>query len=272
MKKVLSLALIMAVGAAVMFTGCVPPNGDVSTPTGLTVEATTDGAGVKLTWNAVTVEGEDVTYDVSFDGTLLLDEITALEYTHTAPGKAGEYEVIAVAGSEESDPAKFSTDPITVATLQVWELNGSGSSGIGFDVTNKAVVTYSMATDAEKTHIDCYFTNWLGQSGGFGGEYDLCSPAENLQDDPGKPFTEDVSGWHTTGISDDLVKNIDAVDMVDSTGYYSRPSVPVAEGGTYAIYTQDGYYGLIQAVSISTANGAVDIKATLQTIKGLRLF
>jgi len=41
-------------------------------------------------------------------------------------------------------------------------------------------------------------------------------------------------------------------------------------GETYAILTQDGYYGLIQVMNIDTINGQIDIKATFQPIQQLR--
>ncbi len=271
MKKVLGLTLIAVAAVFVVFmTGCdgeLP--GEVRN---LAVEAADEGASVKLTWSEPADATGDETYSVYFDETLVEEEISVTEYKHFEPGKAGEYEVTVVSGNDESEGVKIDTYPIDVANPTVWELNGSGNSGIGFKVASEAVGTYSMASVTEKTNIDCYFTNWLVKSDGFGGEYDLCSPAENLADDAGKPFTGEVSGWRSTGITNNLEKNIEDVEMVPETGYYSRPEDAVAEGGTYAIYTQDDYYGLIQVISISTDNGAVDIKATFQPIQELRLF
>jgi hypothetical protein len=271
MKKVLGITLLIAAGAFVVFmTGCggeLP--GEVRN---LAAAASDEGASVTLSWSAPTDATGDETYTVYFDETLVEEEITATEYKHFEPGKAGEYKVTVVTGNDESDGVKIDTYPIDVADLNVWELNGEGSSGIGFNVAGDAVATYSMASDANKTNIDCYFSNWLGKSGGFGGDYDLYSPAENLEDDPGKPFTGEVSGWRTTGITDALGMTINEVDTLPATGYYTRTDGGTIEGETYGIYTEDGYYGLIQVVSISTDNGAVDIKATFQPIQGLRLF
>lgn len=271
MKKVLGITLLVAAGAFVVFmTGCdgeLP--GEVRN---LDAEAADEGASVKLTWTEPTDATGDETYSVYFDETLVEEEISVTEYKHFEPGKAGEYEVTVVSGNDESEGVKIDTYPIDVANPTVWELNGEGSSGIGFDVGGNAVGTYSMASDANKTNIDCYFSNWLGKSDGFGGDYDLFSPAENLADDPGKPFPGEVSGWRTTGITDALVKTIDEVEILPETGYYTRTEGGTIEGETYGVYTEDDYYGLIQVVSISTDNGAVDIKATFQPIQGLRLF
>jgi len=275
MKKVLSLALLVAVGAFVVFmTGCdiEPPDGVV---TGLKAEAVNDGLGIKVSWNAFT-DADD--YTIYFNGTLLEEQVTVTYYEHITGCEPGSYVVTAFVGNDETDNSDaLSTEPISVESKQVWELNGSGSSGIGFDVDAEAVATYSMASDANKSAIDCYFTNWLVKSDGFGGPYDLCSPASTegedpLQGDAGKPFADDVVGWRVTGITENaLTGNIGDITELPATGYYSY-SENVAGDATYGIYTEDGYYGMIQIVSISTDNGQVDIKVTFQPIMGFRLF
>ncbi|MEA3310843.1 MAG: hypothetical protein U9Q76_01355 [candidate division WOR-3 bacterium] len=278
MKKVLGLTLLAALGAFVVFmTGCIPPS-EVPTPTGLTVEATADGAGVKLTWNAVTVEGEDVTYDIYFEGALLEfgEAIEVTYYEDADPGKAGEYEVIAVAGGEESEPAEISTKPIAVAPLEGWDINASGESGITFNVAGKAIVTHSMgATGTKRDEVDFYFTNWAGLSAGFEGPYYLAS-AHKVNDDPGDP-DPGYTDWRTTGISDELGGNIESTTIVPTTSdpdnkYYYDITEELVINGVYAISTQDDYFGIVQVTNIDETDGGVEFKATFQPIKGLRLF
>ena len=278
MKKVLSLALLVAAGAFIVFmTGCIPPP-EVPTPTGFTGVATDDGAGVKLSWNTVTVEGEDVTYTVYFDDVdePLLDEITATEYIDTDPGKAGKYEVIAVAGGEESDPAEFSTEPITIETKSAWELNGTGKSGITFNVIGKTIDIYSMAeTSGDLGKVDCYFSNWEAGTTEFPAPYYLASPSE-IVDDPGK-LDYDFDAWRTSGISDALVGDIEAIDTVPGTkaqtgeeNYFNVTEVTI--NSAYAVSNQDDNFGIIEVTNIDEATGEVSFKATFQPIKGLRLF
>lgn len=235
--------------------------------TGLTAEATADGAGIHLTWDPV---ANAETYNVYFNGELLLDGITVTEYTHAEPGMTGVYTVSASAGGQEgpeSDP--LSTEPIAIQDLTVWELNGAGEAGIGWDVVAEAVVTYYMADNSNADKIDCYFTNWEGIAGGFGGPYSLASP-DMLPEDPGDP-TGGSSGWRTSGISDPLTQNIEEINLVPpENDYFNYTDVTVGE--TYAVLTQDDYYALIQVISIDETVGQVDIRTTFQPIQGSRLF
>lgn len=274
MKKVLGLVLLGAAGVFIVFmTGCEIPI--VDTPTGFTGVATDNGAGVKLSWNAVTVEGEDVTYVVSFEGTELMDGITVTEYIDTDPDKADKYEVIAVAGAEESDPAEFSTEPITIESKSAWELNGSGKSGIEFSIAGKTINTHSMADVSHAAEIDCYFTNWTPKSGGFGGEYSLASPDE-APDDPGGVELVGTTGWRKSGVSDGLGA-IEDVTLVPGTeaqvgelNYSNYTDITINEA--YAVSTQDNYFGIIEATNIDEVTGEVSFKVTFQPIQGLRLF
>ncbi|TKJ42985.1 hypothetical protein CEE36_05735 [candidate division TA06 bacterium B3_TA06] len=276
MKKVLSLALLVAAGAFIMSVVGCGPIPVVPTPTGFTGVATDDGAGVKLSWNTVTVEGEDVTYTVSFEDTELLDEITATEYIDTDPGKAGKYEIIAVAGGEESDPAEFSTEPITIETKSAWELNGQGNSGITFNVIGKTIDLYSMAvTSNDLDKVDCYFSNWEAGTTEFPGPYYLASPSE-IVDDPGK-LDYDFDAWRVTGISNALEGDIEAIDTVPGTkaqtgeeNYFNVTEVTI--NSAYAVSNQDDYFGIIEVTNIDDATGEVSFKATFQPIQGLRLF
>ena len=276
MKKVLGLTLLAALGAFVVFmTGCIPiePPG---VPRNLAAEAADGGASVKLTWSEpADVEG-DITYSVYFDDELLLEEITALEYKHTEPDKAGDYEVTAVVDGEEGDPAEISTKPIAIVPLEGWDINASGESGITFNVAGKAIVTHSIgATGTYRDKVDFYFTNWAGLSAGFEGPYYLAS-AHKVNDDPGDP-NPDYTNWRTTGISDELGGNIESTTIVPTTSdpdnkYYYDITEELVINGVYAISTQDDYFGIVQVTNIDETDGGVEFKATFQPIKGLRLF
>lgn len=270
MKKVLSITLLVAVGAFIVFmTGCegeLP--GEVRN---LAAEAADDGASVKLTWSEPTDATGDETYSVYFNGTLLLEDITALEYKHTEPGEAGEYEVTVVTGSDESEGVKIDVYPIDVASITVWELNATGNSGIGFDVEGEAVATYSMgATSTNRGKVDCYFSNFTGLSGGFGTPYYLTSP-DQVPADPGDPDPS-FTGWKVSGISDPVGGNIEDAKIAPGSGSYYNRSDEVVINETYAVSNEEDYYGLVQVISINETNGQVEAKVTFQPIQGLRLF
>ncbi|MCK4333974.1 hypothetical protein KAX06_04220 [candidate division WOR-3 bacterium] len=270
MKKVLGITLLVAVGAFVVFmTGCdgeLP--GEVRN---LAAEAADEGASVKLTWTEPTDATGDETYSVYFDETLVEEEISVTEYKHFEPGKAGEYEVTVVTGNDESEGVKIDVYPIDVTPVTVWELNGTGKSGIGFDIEGEAVATYSMsATSDYRGKVDCYFSNFTGQSGGFDTPYYLASPDQVIVDpgDPDPSFT----GWRVSGISNPVGGNIEDVKIAPGSGSYYNRSDQVVINETYAVSTQDDYYGLVQVISINEIDGQVETKVTFQPIQELRLF
>jgi hypothetical protein len=264
MKKILGIALLVAAGAFIVFmTGC--EDGELpNAPTNLEAKAINEGLGIELSWTGVT-DADD--YTVYFNGELLEEEITVTYYQHVTDCEPGTYVVTAFIGSEESDDSDaLSTEPIAIADKQVWELNGAGSSGIEFDVLGNAIATWSMEDESHQGKIDCYFSDWAL---GYGSTPYYIVSANQVGDDPGNTWL-DADGWRETGISDYLTANIGDVTEVPFTGYYS--SSEVVTGETYATYTEDGYYGLIQVISVSTANGQVDIKATFQLVEEFRLF
>lgn len=267
MKKVLSLALLVAVGAFIVFTGCIPPDG-LEPPEGLKAEGTTDELGIKLTWSPVT---DAESYTVYFDGDLLEEEITVTEYSHAEPGKVGEYTVTAVAGNDESlesDP--LSTAPLTAVIMSVDELNGNQASGIGWSERSKdgTIQSYSMANAENKGHIYFYYTDFDVTDDG---EYEL-AVAAMIEQDPGAP-DEMGTGWHTGGVTIPLADAFGDVAQVPTTGYetFNMPT----ENATQAVWIQIedyGYYGLIETTNIDKNLAQVDIKITFQPVKNFALF
>lgn len=263
MKKISMLGMLVLACCAFVFMTCIPP--DVNDVTNLTIAASTDGAGVVLTW-AAPANGAD-SYTVEFDGAVLLDGITATTYTDANPTKTGTYTVIAVLGGAESGGVDISSEPISVQTIQAWEINGSGSSGIAFNPVTSSVSTYSMANGDYQTNIDFYFTNYA--TGYAATPYSLASASE-VGTDPGINWLP-TSGWRDGGISNALTGNIEDGPMAPASGnYYSYTDVTI--GDVYAVSTEDNCLGLVQVTSISTSTGQVDFKATLQPIIGFRVF
>ncbi|TET24022.1 MAG: fibronectin type III domain-containing protein [Candidatus Stahlbacteria bacterium] len=266
MKKVLSLALLAAVGVFIVFmTGCdgeLP--GEVRN---LAAEAADEGASVKLTWTEPTDATGDETYSVYFDETLVEEEISVTEYKHFEPGKAGEYEVTVVSGNEESEGVKIDTEPVTPTTHQVYELNGELESGLGWNVSTGSAATYSMANDNSKTNIHCYFTDL---EVGFAGDYNLAG-AYVVETDPGNTWMPNTSGWDQTTVTDPLDESFDNVTIAPGANNYYNYS-PATIGETYAIQTEDGHYGLVEVSGIDKTYGTVDVKVTFQPIQELRLF
>jgi|GEM_PF-3418189 len=265
MKKVLSLALLVAVGAFIVFmAGC--DEVILDPPTGLQAEGTTDELGIKLTWSPVT---DAESYNVYFDGELLMDEVTVTEYSHAEPGKVGEYTVTSVAGNDESpDSDPLSTAPMTPVSLEVDEINGAKESGIGWSVLGTgAIQKYSMGSATNKDEVYFYYTDF---SAGSAGIFELARASE-VETDPG--VTWDVgTGWHNGGVTVTLADAFDDIASVPTTGYENYNTAIV--NATQAVWIDagggDGYYGLIETTKIDGAT--VGCRVTFQKVKNFALF
>ena len=261
MKKILSIIALITV---MIFIGCVPPS--VDKVTNLKIEAANDGAAVKLTWDAIENADE---YNVYFNGTLLAT-VENTEYTHSfdndADAKTGEYRVSAVIGGTEGEQSDAVDDiPVITDNVQLYEIGGTGSSGFGWNVNTGAAASFSMADASNASSIDLYFTNWTT---GYAGTYDIASP-HLVDQDEGASWLHGTTGWRTTGIAE-ITELFDDATILPSTGYNNYVE-NVTQGNSYGVYTQDGYYGLIEVKSISEANGTIDTRSAFQKVKGLRI-
>jgi len=238
----------------------------------ISVVALSGGDGVKVSWSSIAPyssgcwgKTEDWLYALYLDDELVADSLEETEYDLYEYGK--EIEVVGFGSAGETEPAKISIAPTPVTELTVYELNGDGPSGIGFDPAAKCVASYTMTDSTNRDDIDCYFTNWVDYSGGFGGTYYLASANQVIYD---PSYSGGVTGWRSTSITEALdVSGIEDVEAVPALGY-GNAADSVQAGETFAILTQDGYYGLIQVMDIDTINGQIDIKATFQPIQRLR--
>jgi hypothetical protein len=266
-KSVKIVALV--VGAIFFLSATLDVAPDIAN---ISVVALSGGNGVKVRWSSIAPyssgcwgKTEDWLYALYLDGELVADSLEEPEYDLYEYGHI--IEVVGFGSAGETDPAVISVAPVDVTEFTVYELNGEGASGIGFDPAAKSIAAYTMTDSTNCDDIDCYFTNWVDYSGGFGGTYYLAS-ANRVIYDPG--YSGGVTGWRSTSITEALdVSGIEDVEVVPALGYASVAD-SVEAGETFAILTQDGYYGLIQVINIDTINGQIDIKATFQPIQRLR--
>ena len=266
-----SIKIVALVVGAIFFLGAtfdVAP--DIAN---ISVVALSGGDGVKVSWSSIAPyssgcwgKTEEWLYALYLDDELVADSLEETEYDLYEYGT--EIEVFGFCSAGETDGIKISVAPIAVTELVVWELNGEGRSGVGFDPAAKSTAAYTMTDSTNRDDIDCYFTNWLDYSGGFGGTYYLASANQVTSDPGGEGFV--ATGWRSTSITEALdVSGIEDVEVVPALGYTSVAD-SIETGETFAILTQDGYYGLIQVMDIDTINGQIDIKATFQPIQRLR--
>jgi hypothetical protein len=156
LKKLLFIGIAFLFAFA--FVGCNNSNEDISAPSNLVLSASSDGTDVILEWDASSATDIDG-YIVKFNGTALTADPIAdvTTYTHNNPTTTGSYEVVAVKGDTESDPATASTAPTTEVTSGAIYYEGDGlgthPSGFGWN-TNGSGQTYSLT--ASHSDLDIY--------------------------------------------------------------------------------------------------------------------
>jgi hypothetical protein len=227
--------------------------------------------GIKLTWDPTDyAESYNVyftPYDYYNEEELLADSITTTEYTHADPEYTGYYRVSAVSGGMEGPKSEeLSTMPTYIQDLSVYELNGSGYSGISWDVLSGYASPYSMADETYRDVIDCYFTN-------LATDYEstpyYLAGADVVADDEGNTWL-DPTGWRAARVSNSVGMNIYEVTLAPEGPYNEFTEVSTYE--TDAVFTEDGYYALVEVQDIYSWDGEVYIYTTFQPIKGFRLF
>jgi len=259
MKKLLALSLTMAVLIAIV--GC----GDDVTlvaPGNFTISAGINELDVVLDWDEVTEEIDG--YIIYFNGAAA-DTVTTAGYTHLDPQVSGEYYVTAYSGEDESDPsATASTVPVIDDNVELAEIGASGESGYGWNTTSGQGTEYSMNDATYATSIDLYFTDFAI---GYAGAYNIASPHLVLTDD-GAVWLHGTSGWRTTGFLQ-LAEDFDVVTVVPTTGYFTYEEI--AGNTTYAAYTDDGHYALVEVQAWSTSTGLVQVRTAFQPVPGLAI-
>jgi hypothetical protein len=261
MKKLIALSLTIA--ALIAIVGCGEESALVA-PANFTISAGTNELDVILDWDEVTEEIDG--YIVYFNNAAI-DTVATAGYTHADPQESGVYYVTAYLGEDESDPTPDeSTVPVIVDDITVSEINATGSSGFGWSRTSGSATAYSMADATNAAFIDFYFSNW---GSGYTPPYGFISP-DLVETDPG--VTWNMSGtWNASSFTEDLTEQFDDVILVPGTGYYTTQEI-TATNATYAVYTEDGYYGMVEVKSINAGAGSISLRVAFQLVPGLRIF
>jgi hypothetical protein len=259
MKKLLGLTLASLL--LMVLVGC---EGEVTlvAPENFTIAAGTNELDVVLDWDEVDeeIDGYIIYFNSAAAGTT-----TTAGFTHADPEESGTYYVTAYSGEDESDPSTSeSTEPVVNTNIELYEIGGSGESGYGWSTTSGQGAIFSMADASNAAEIDLYFTDFAT---GYAGTYNIASPAET-QNDAGAAWLHGTSGWRVSGFVE-LTENFDDVTTVPTTGYSNFE--PVAQDFTYAVYTEDGHYAIVEVQSINTSTGLVQVRTAFQTVPNLAI-
>lgn len=259
MKKLLGLTLAFA--ALLIMVGC---DGEIAlvAPGNFTIAAATNEVDVVLDWDAVTeeVDGYYLYFNTAAIGTL-----TTAGYTHVDPQETGTYYVTAYLDEDESDPSTTeSTAPIINTNVELCEIGGTIESGYGWNTTSGQGTKYSMADATYAGEIDLYFTDFLI---GYAGTYNISSPDET-QNDAGAAWLHGTSGWRQSGFLE-ITEAFDDVTVLPTTGYTNYEEI--VGNTTYAVYTADKHYGMVEVQSWSTTTGLVQVRTAFQTVPELAI-
>ncbi|MFO7650070.1 MAG: fibronectin type III domain-containing protein [bacterium] len=268
MKKLLSIAAIALMATtALVLVQCDVIAGDG--PTGVKVEMDTDST-VKVTWNSP-VAGTPDKYIVSFNevGTTsytMLGEVTTTSYIHNPMGKTGKYKVEAdFDGTKYQGTTEPTTVPVANASTTVSELNATGSSGYGWNLSTGTGTTYSMTQSGNAANVDFYISDFA--AGYSGATYSIVSP-DLGPSDPGNVVPS--GSWKVNAFTNALTSEQGPLPSHNPIVYFNYTDLvtsPIVVG----CYTDDGYYALVKINDINTGAGTVQVQTWFQLIEGLRL-
>jgi len=264
------LTLIVIVGVAALFVGCPPSEEVIEPPSNLTISADNTGTMVELRWDASPTEDIDgyIVYFKPINGDFNpVDTVNVTNYTHNPNGLAGEYQVTAYKDDNESDPTEtVSSVPVANDVVTVYELNGAGSAGYGWDRTSGAGATYPMAQAASAASVDFYITNFTAGVDVL--PYYIASPDVARQSAYDATIVPDAP-WRVNGIKQ--VDGITANSVLPQAGEYLNFEQLI--GNVYfGVHTEDNYYGLIYTEGTpNTTEGTQDIRTWFQLVQGLRI-
>jgi len=261
MKKLLALSIV---AAFLLITSCGEEVA-LTAPENFTISAGTDEVSVVLAWSENPSDEEVDGYYIYFNDAIA-DSTENTTYTHDDPQETGIYYVTAYRGEDESAASdELSTEPVIATGVQLYEIGvPNEESGYGWNTSTGQGAIYSMATAANASSIDLYFTNFAT---GYAGTYNIASPDEVLND-AGASWLQGTTGWKETGFAE-LTADFDDVTVLPTTGYFNFEEIAV--NTTYGVYTEDGHYAMVEVQSISTSSGLVQVRTAFQTVEGLAI-
>lgn len=260
-----------------------------SAPSNLKLVGTDNGLKVKLTWDAPTeaTDGYYVYFKPVGSDTWQKTKLTGsttTSYVHDPNKKTGDYKVTAYKGDKESDPTAIKTTiPKETQNITLNELNATGNSGLGFDLTDGSAFTYSMVATDAANKVDFYLTDFQSGASTTNPFYLSSGDIVATTTENGRPAQTPTTGWRVNGI---LVNPFeDATNKVAKAGKDWETTSPYqayetfADNATYGVTVNYGettppsgkyYYGYIIVGSRSGTQITIT-KAYFQTVPNLRL-
>ncbi len=237
-------------------------------PRSLSIRAA-GGTGIRLRW----LEGrnqDSVVYRLWFrplGGEFQeVDSVRGTSVFHDPYGRTGCYTVSARWGTEEKFASEtLSTLPVYSETTVLWELDADSFSGYGWNSTTGGARAVSMWDTAGVSLADVYFTD---RKPGSAGPHFFLASAHLAPSESGGRVPP--GGWRQSGLLFFYGNPHQPVPEYDPV-FYSTQAEVTLPGGYIAVFTQDGYYALIDREEPDTVAGTIKVRSWFQRIRGLRL-
>jgi hypothetical protein len=238
---------LLLIGALLFLYGCRRGSGVVEPPQeGRGIYATEDGAGIIISWNAVSdCDG----YEVITPCGDTVCHLYTTTYRDSYPAATGTYTIFSILGFARIPVDSFSSAPYESEPwidLFCWG-SDDGPSGYGWDTETGIGSTYECIA-ANKSFIDLFLYKY---------EYMLHLVAA---DEP------PLNGNRATRIQ-----------RMDTTDFFIAPEASyktgefAAIGSYFALQFEDGHYAKLH-ISNGACNTVIVFNYEFQTIRGLRIF
>ncbi len=242
-------------------------------PGNMEIGAATDST-VQITWTTPP-EGVPDSFLIYFcpitdSAFIIIGHTSANTYIHNPAGLTGRYQVSALfAGKEYKSKTVLSTIPKHTPAKTLYELDGIGDAGYGWNRDTGTARVYSVRQIGNIDKVDFYITDF---STGSILPYSIASPDMGPADPSG---TVPPGDWRITGFTDPLSEEnapLPAIATTD-TCYFKYTQIPAdslpALIGCYL--KNERHYALIKVTKINTQNATVELESWFQLLPDFRL-
>ncbi len=239
-------------------------------PSNLRLEAATDST-VKVVWS-VPGDATPDKYVIFFrpageTSFSLVGETTANLWVHNPGGATGWYRVEARFGTETFAAGTApGTVPVWTDTMALFELNGQGNSGFGWDQSTGRGRSCSMAERQSAGSADFYITDfrpsYLNQQ-----PYSIAS-ADMGPSDVGNVVPTD--SWRVSGFTEPQPDENALLPSSSPTAYFNYTGLPATPCSIGCI-TADSHYALVKVIAVDIEKRRVLLETWYQLLPGLRL-
>lgn len=198
---------------------------------------------------------------------MLAAETTGLTCEHFPAGVTGDYQVGArFGGAWFLADTVVSTIPVGTDNLTLYELNGSGDAGYGWDRVSGIGFGWSLRDSLAPAFVDFYVTDF--DTGSAGPAYYFAT-ADTAPFDPGDSLAP--GNWRMTRFAGRLANDRDPLPPVSDTAWQPVVLLGTTPSEYVGCRTEDGNHAVLKVTSVRPNRGDVRFQGWFQLVPGLRL-